>query len=44
VVRCSVCGKPNEQVDVMCTSTAANICNECVERAVGVIAEQKAKT
>lgn len=38
---CSFCGKPENDVEVLVSGPKVFICDECVETAVDVIAEQK---
>ncbi|MEG1777462.1 MAG: ClpX C4-type zinc finger protein, partial [Angelakisella sp.] len=39
-LRCSFCGKLQEQVDRMIAGPGVSICNECVELCLAVLDEQ----
>ncbi len=44
VERCSFCGRPKKETDLLITGMDAYICNFCVEQAYGIINDGKKKT
>jgi ATP-dependent Clp protease ATP-binding subunit ClpX len=41
---CSFCGKPKRQVKKLIGGPGVYICNECVDRCVEIIAQERPKT